>query len=333
MFTTIISFIIVFGLIVLFHEGGHFAIAKLNGIKVNEFSIGFGPKIASKKKGETDYSLRLFPVGGFVKMDGEDEISDNPRGFSNQNPFKRLAVIVAGPLMNFILAILLLGIISFNVGIPTTTIDEVFYGNPASLAGILPGDEIKTINDMEIKSWTDVSYAIGSSEDDIFITVIRNENLLDFRITPTLEEETNRKIVGIVPTIEKSLLKSVSSGWNQTVYIFKSIFAFLGDMISGNEVEGEIIGPVGIVGIIGEAANTGILSLLFIAAYLSINLGIINLLPFPALDGGRLVFIILEIVRGKPLPPEKEGFVHFIGFAILMGLMVFILFKDLINLF
>ncbi|MEA3423830.1 MAG: M50 family metallopeptidase, partial [Bacillota bacterium] len=273
MFTTIISFIIVFGLIVLFHEGGHFAIAKLNGIKVNEFSIGFGPKFASRKKGETDYSLRVFPIGGFVKMDGEDELSDNPRGFSNQNPYRRLSVIIAGPLMNFILAILLLSIISFNVGVPTTTIDEVFYGKPASLAGILPGDEIKTINDIEIKSWTDVSYVIGKSEDDILITVIRNENLLDFHITPTLEEETDRKIVGIVPAIEKSLLKSVSAGWNQTVYIFESIFAFLGDMISGDEVEGEIIGPVGIVNVIGEAAHTGILPLLFIAAYLSINLG------------------------------------------------------------
>ncbi len=333
MFTTIVSFIIVFGVIVIFHEGGHFALAKLNGIKVNEFSVGFGPKIYSKKKGETDYSVRAFPIGGFVKMDGEDGFSENPRGFSNQGPLKRLSVIIAGPLMNFVLAVLLLSIISFNIGIPTTTVEEVFAGKPASMSGILPGDEIKTINDIEIKSWSDVSSAIASSEDEIYMTVDRNENLLNFHITPVIEEETNRKIVGILPTIEKSLFKSISAGWNQMVFICKSIFGFLGDMISGNQVEGEVIGPVGIVGIIGEAANTGIMSLLFIAAYLSINLGIINLLPFPALDGGRLIFIILEIVRGKPVPPEKEGFVHFIGFAILMGLMVFILLKDIVRLF
>lgn len=333
MFTTIISFIIVFGVIVIFHEGGHFALAKLNGIKVNEFSVGFGPKVYSKKKGETDYSIRAFPVGGFVKMDGEDEISENPRGFSNQGPIKRLSVIVAGPLMNFVLAVLLLSIISFNMGIPTTTIAEVFVGKPASMSGILPGDEIKIINDMEIESWSDVSSAIGSSENDIYITVDRNENILDFHIIPIVEEETNRKIVGIVPTVEKSLFKSISAGWNQMTFIVKSIFGFLGDMISGNQLEGEVIGPVGIVGIIGEAANTGIMSLLFIAAYLSINLGIINLLPFPALDGGRLIFIILEIVRGKPVPAEKEGFVHFIGFVILMGLMMLILFKDIVRLF
>ena len=136
MFLTLISFIFVFGILVLFHEFGHFSLAKLNGIKVNEFAFGMGPKIWSKSKGETSYSIRAFPIGGFIKMEGEDEASDNPRGFNNKSAWRRLTVIVAGPLMNFVLAVILLTIISFNFGYPTTTIEEVFPNNPASISGI-----------------------------------------------------------------------------------------------------------------------------------------------------------------------------------------------------
>ncbi|MBN2260938.1 MAG: RIP metalloprotease RseP [Clostridiales bacterium] len=333
MFTTIISFILVFGLLVIFHESGHFTLAKLNGIKVNEFSIGIGPKIYKKQKGETEYSVRAFPLGGFVKMEGEDEESENPRGFTNQTPLRRLSVIIAGPLMNFILAVILLSIIAFNIGMPTTTIDIVDEYMPAYTAGIQTGDKIIEIDGMEINVWQDVSSAIGDSSGDIEILLDRNGEKLTVSVTPTLEENTDRKIVGIIPTIEKSFFKSIAAGWNQMIFIFTSIFSFLKDLIVGNEVQGEVIGPIGIIGVVGQAADAGILSLLFIAAYLSINLGIINLLPFPALDGGRLIFILIELVRGKPVSPEREGFVHFIGFAILMALMVFVLFKDLIKLF
>ncbi len=333
MFLTIISFIFVFGMMVFFHELGHFSVAKFNGIKVNEFSIGIGPKLFGKTKGETLYSVRAFPIGGFVKMEGEDEVTDNPRGFNNQSPWKRLSVIIAGPLMNFILAVVLLSIITFSIGLPTTVVQEVFDNNPAAIAGIQSGDRIIQVNETQVEKWEDVGRTITESEGVIKMVVQRNDNEMNFSIQPMLEENSNRRVIGIVPEMKKSFFKSIGYGYQQMVMIFKTIFNFLGDLITGAEVEGEIIGPVGIVGIVGEAADAGILSLLFIAAYLSVNLGIINMLPFPALDGGRLIFIIFEIVRGKPVPAEKEGFVHFVGFAVLMALMAFVLFKDIAKLF
>lgn len=333
MFLTIISFIFVFGMMVFFHELGHFSVAKFNGIKVNEFSIGIGPKLFGKTKGETLYAVRAFPIGGFVKMEGEDEVTENPRGFNNQSPWKRLSVIIAGPLMNFILAVVLLSIITFSIGLPTTVVQEVFDNNPAAMAGIQSGDQIIQVNETQVEKWEDVGRTITESEGVVKMVVQRNDNEMIFSVQPMLEENSNRRVIGIVPEMKKSFFKSIGYGYQQMVMIFKTIFSFLGDLITGAEVEGEIIGPVGIVGIVGEAADAGILSLLFIAAYLSVNLGIINMLPFPALDGGRLIFIIFEIVRGKPVPAEKEGFVHFVGFAVLMALMAFVLFKDIAKLF
>ena len=302
-------------------------------ITITNKAIGIGPKIFGKTKGETLYSVRAFPIGGFVKMEGEDEITENPRGFNNQSPWKRLSVIIAGPLMNFILAVVLLSIITFSIGLPTTVVEEVFDNNPAAVAGIQSGDQIISVNETMVEDWEDVGRTITESEGIVKMTVVRNNNEMIFSIQPMLEENSNRRVIGIVPEMKKSFFKSIGYGYQQMVFIFKTIFSFLGDLITGAEVEGEIIGPVGIVGIVGEAADAGILSLLFIAAYLSVNLGIINLLPFPALDGGRLIFIIFEIVRGKPVPAEKEGFVHFVGFAVLMALMAFVLFKDIAKLF
>ncbi len=333
MILTIISFVFVFGLMVVCHELGHFALAKFNGIIVNEFSIGIGPKLYSLGKGETTYSIRAFPIGGYIKMEGEDEDTSNPRGFTNQSPLRRLSVIAAGPLMNFILAIVLLSVIAFSFGFPINMVETVYEGNPAYSAGVQSGDKIIQINDTAVERWDTVGETIRDSEGDITMTVLRGNDEIFLVMTPIEEETTGRRVVGIVPAMEKSVLRSIQYGASQTAFIFKSIFSFLGDLVSGGEVAGEVIGPVGIIGVVGEAARTGFQSLLFVAAYLSVNLGIINMLPFPALDGGRLIFILLEIIRGKPVSPEKEGFVHFVGFAILMALMVFILFKDLTSLF
>jgi regulator of sigma E protease len=333
MFLTIISFIFVFGLMVVFHELGHFTIAKLNGIIVNEFSIGIGPKLFGKTYGETQYSLRAFPIGGYIKMEGEDAESENPRGFTKQSPWRRLSVIAAGPIMNFILAIVLLSIIAFSFGFPTTVIDIVTPDNPAEIAGMISGDRIVEIEGTVIEDWNQVGEIIRSSEGTLNVLIERDSTQKILTIVPVSEAETGRIIIGIMPEMKKSPTRSIQSGFEQTWLIVTSIIDFLRDLITGGEVEGEIIGPVGIIGMVGEAANAGLLSLLFIAAYLSINLGIINLLPFPALDGGRMIFIIFEILRGKPVPPEKEGFVHFVGFALLMALMVFILLKDIMSLF
>lgn len=333
MLLTAVSFIFVFGLMVVCHELGHFLLAKMNGIIVNEFSVGIGPKIFSWGKGETSYSLRAFPVGGYVKMEGEDDVSDNPRGFTNQRPWRRLTVIAAGPVMNFVLAVLLLALVAFSFGFPVNVVDEVYADGPAERAGLMEGDRILEVDGVPIEIWSQVGETIQLSDGQIDMLIERDGAQQYLTVTPEKEDASGRWVIGVIPQMKKSVVKSIGYGVDQTVFLFKSIFGFLSDLIGGGEVEGEIIGPVGIIGVVGEAARTGFQSLLFVAAYLSINLGIINLLPFPALDGGRLIFIVVELLRGKPVPPEKEGFVHFVGFAILMMLMVLILMKDLRQLF
>jgi len=327
---TAISFIVVFAMLVFFHELGHFAVAKWNGILVHEFSIGMGPPVFSKRKGDTLYSLRAFPIGGYVKMEGENDESDNPRAFSKKNPLQRLSVVFAGPFMNFVLSTVLFIALFMMLGMATTTIDAIQPDSPAMEAGILPGDTVTRINDVEIKTWDHLVSMINSSEDALTIDIVRGESTYMMEVTPKFDEETGRRLIGISPTIEKNMAGAVGASVQQVYYLTKGIFDFLGDKITGaGKVEGELVGPVGMVKIVGEAAKLGPLNLLMLAAYFSINLGIINLLPLPALDGGRIIFILVEIVRGKPVDQEKEGFVHMIGFVLLMAFMVYMIFKDI----
>jgi regulator of sigma E protease len=328
---TAISFILVFGIIVFFHEFGHFIFARINGIKVHEFSMGMGPKLFSIKKKETVYSLRIFPIGGYVKMEGEDEDSQEMFSFSKKNPYQRFSVIFAGPFMNFVLAIILLTIIGFIIGTPTNIVGEAIDGLPATNAGIISNDEIVSINNVKIKEWEDIVNEISSSE-NLNIKIIRDSEEIEIELIPIIDEENGRKIIGISPKYVINPIESIKNAAITTYQFSTSLFVFLKDLIVGNEVQGEVLGPVGIVELVGNEAKNGITNLLFLAAYLSVNLGVINLLPFPALDGGRIVFIIVEILRGKPIDPQKEGFVHMIGFTILMGLMVFVLWKDITRL-
>lgn len=327
---TAISFIVVFALLVFFHELGHFAVAKWNGILVHEFSIGMGPQVFSKQKGETLYSLRAFPVGGYVKMEGENELSDNPRAFSQKNPLARLSVIFAGPFMNFVLSTVLFVMLFMMMGMATTTIDSLQPESPAMTAGILPGDTITMINAIEIKTWDQLVGVINSSEGSLTIEALRDESKVNFEVIPEFDEASGRRLIGITPKIEKTITGAFGAAVEQVYYLTKGIFDFLSDKITGGgQVEGELVGPVGMVKIVGEAAKLGPLNLMMLAAYFSINLGIINLLPLPALDGGRIVFILVELVRGKPVDQEKEGFVHLIGFVALMAFMVYMIFKDI----
>jgi len=327
---TAISFIVVFAMLVFFHEFGHFAVAKWNGILVHEFSIGMGPLIFSRQKGETLYSLRAFPIGGYVKMEGENEESENPRAFSQKNPFARLSVIFAGPFMNFILSTVLFIVLFMVVGMATTTIGALQTDSPAMYAGIEVGDIIVEINDQEIKTWDHLVNTINSSEGPLAIVYDRNGENYSVVIDPMIDEETGRRLIGISPTIEKNIGGAIGASVEQVYFLTKGIFDFLSDKLTGGgQVEGELVGPVGMVKIVGEAAKLGPLNLLMLAAYFSINLGIINLLPLPALDGGRMMFILVEIVRGKPVDQEKEGFVHMIGFVLLMAFMVYMIFKDI----
>lgn len=331
MFQTLISFIFVFGIIVFAHELGHFATAKWSGIKIHEFSLGMGPAILKKQGKETLYSLRAFPIGGYVKMEGEDEVSDDPRSFSNKKPWQRLIILAAGATMNFILAYVLLVIIMFSVGAPSNTIADIVADMPASEAGIMDDDKIVAIDGNTISSWEEVTSSINKSEGKpLVIEVLRDGQKETFNITPILREDGSYAI-GIQTKVLKQVDKAFGMAGDQFKYFFTSIFEFFAS-IGKKDVTGELVGPVGLVNIVGEVSKTGLINLLNLAAYISINLGIVNLLPFPALDGGRIIFVIIEMVMGKPVNREKEGYVHFIGFALLMALMVFLVFKDISRL-
>lgn len=330
MLLNIISFAVVFCILVLFHEFGHFAAAKLNGVYVHEFSIGMGPHIFQKQGKETLYSIRALPIGGYVNMEGEDTESDHPNSFSGKGPFRRLSVLVAGPFMNFLLAILLFFILFIGIGFSTSTIGEVTSGSPAEIAGLEANDKIVEINGYEIKSWDDVLKNISESGETIEISVVKDSGeIYQANVVPVLDEQSGRKIIGIMTKPEKNILKSAYYSVERVGLVTKEIFKFLIKLPFGGASTGDVVGPVGMYKMVGSAAQSGIFDLVVLGAMLSINLGIFNLLPFPALDGGRMLFIFIEILRGKPLAKEAEGKIHFVGLAILMALMVLLIFKDL----
>lgn len=323
----IIISLIVFGILVLFHEFGHFIVAKKAGVKIHEFAIGMGPKIYSYKGDETEYSLRLLPIGGYVRMEGEDEESSDPRSFNNKNIFQKISIIFAGPLMNFILAILLLtGMFMYN-GVPGTTIETTIDNSPAQQAGIEQGDKILKINDSNIKNWDDIRKTISSSTtNNIKIEVERDGSVLEYNIIP--EYENGKKKIGIESRYEKGVMSSFKYAVNQTFFILEQMIDFLGKAITGNVSKDEVAGPVGIINVVGQAADAGMINVVFLAAVISINLGLFNLLPIPALDGGRIIFLLIELIRGKKMDPEREGSIHFVGFVALMLLMVFTIYND-----
>lgn len=329
---TALATIFVFFIVVVFHEFGHFFIAKIFGIKVHEFAIGMGPKLFKINKGDTDYTLRLLPIGGYVKMEGEDEYSDDLRSFSQKPVGVRMAVIAAGAIMNFILAIIVFSIYAYNVGVPTTTINEATEKLPAYEAGLRAGDTITSINNFDVNSWEDIKTSINASNGkEITVKVIRDNKELEFTIKPVMDSETNRLIIGISPKMTKSLLLSIKNGFENMAMILGLMFQFIGMLFKGNVSSGDISGPIGIVVLVGEAAKSGFQYVLYVAGFISINLGFFNLLPIPALDGSRLVFLLVELVRGKPISQEREGFIHFIGFVFLIVLMIIVAYKDIIK--
>ena len=356
MVLTIVSFIIVLGVLVFIHEFGHYITAKKSDIMVSEFALGFGPKLLSKKVGETVYSIRAIPLGGFCNMVGEfpaddsmpeeekeiyDKAKEEGRLFNQKSSFKRLAVILMGPIMNFLLAALIF-VFAFTVfGVPTSTTENAVLGEiipeqPAAEAGLRANDRILAINGQEITSWEEMSELIrANANQEITIRYQRNNEVNQITLTPEVSEESNQGVIGVYPQLireDVSLARSVSLGLNQTYQVAKMTISGFVQMFRESSTE-DIGGPIMIASIIGQAARVGILNVLNWTAIISINLGIINLLPFPALDGGRISFIIIEMIRGKAVDPRKESYVHMIGFAILMLLMIFIIYNDLMRTF
>lgn len=333
---TVLISIIIFGVLILVHEFGHFATAKYNGVQVDEFSIGMGPKILGAKKGDTDYTLRALPLGGYVRMAGmDDPEEEHPRGFNKKTVSQRMAIIFAGPLMNFLTAILLFIFVFMVIGMPSNAnvIGEVLADRPAAQAGLEPGDRIIKINDTNVESWEDIVNSIHLHPgEEIDLTISRNEATHQVTVMPELDEESGRGLIGILQSSErKGFFESIVLGMQQTYDFTKMLIVALTQMITG-AIAPDVAGPVGVVQMVGEVAQYGAASLLTFAAILSINLGVINLFPIPALDGSRLVFLGFEGLRGRPVDPKKENVIHLIGFALLMILMVVITYQDILRL-
>ncbi len=336
MFGTIIASIIIFGLLIFVHELGHFLAARRAGIKVLEFALGFGKELIGWEGGGTHYSIRLFPLGGFCRLLGEDPDERGQAGnFQDKSIPSRFAVIAAGPFMNFALAVLLFTLLYFFfLGVPqqqSTRIGEVIPGSRAELAGLQSGDEVLAVDGAYVNNWQEVVARINAKpEQEILLHLRRNGEERFIAVTPA--DQQGKGLIGITPEYKRfMLLPSIVWGFNYTWIFIKLIFISFYQMIAGL-IPADVAGPVGIVAVVGEVMQAGLSNLFSLAAIISINLGIINLLPIPALDGSRLLFLLLEGIRGKPIDPQKEGFIHFVGFAVLIMLMIFISFQDIFRL-
>ena len=341
----ILMAILFFGVIIGLHELGHFLSAKLFGVKVNEFSLGMGPAIFKKQKGETKYALRLLPIGGYVSMEGEDDASDDERAFCNKKWWKKFIIVVAGAVMNLILGFIFVIILTSMDKLIGTTQIHSFYENATSAQyGLEAGDTIKEINGTNIYSSRDISYALQRDEDGIYdFTVERNGikvEIPDVHFETKPGENGHNTIVFdfVIVGIEKTPLNVLSTALLDTVSTARLVWLTLFDLVTGHYGLNDISGPVGTVSIIAEttsqavATGAGFDTVIYLMALISINIGVFNLLPIPALDGGRLFFIIIEAIRKKPIPAKYEGYIHAAGFALLLLLMVIITFNDIKNL-
>ena len=329
---TIIYAIIIFCLLIFVHELGHFIVAKACGVKVNEFAIGMGPAIFKKQKGETLYAVRLFPIGGFCAMEGEDEDSEDDRAFNNKPAWQRALVLIAGSFMNLLTAVVLMIIIAFVVGQATTTVNEVLDDSPAYRAGMMSGDRIVEVDGTAVDEWNDVITYIGESSRDTADIVVERDGAQQ-TLTAALEydKESGRNKIGITPEMKHSIAGSVGSGmkntWNMTVMMYKVIK----QLFTGDVSVSELSGPVGIVYAVNQSAKAGVIYVVYLASLLSLNLAIMNMLPFPALDGGRLLFLLIRKITGKRITDAIEGKIHFIGIILLMVLMVYVTWNDIVK--
>jgi regulator of sigma E protease len=417
--STVIAFIVIFGALVFFHEWGHFIFAKRAGILCREFAIGFGPKVFSHKKGETVYTIRLLPIGGYVRMAGEDpemveikpgyrigllfdennlvnkiilnnkekfpncriveveqadiekdlfikgypedeeenlqtfkisptavtvdkgvesQIAPVDRQFGSKTLGQRAMAIFAGPMMNFVLAFVVFIIIALLQGVPTNEpkLGVITPDGAAKSAGLKQGDIVQSISGSEISNWSDVVDVIRHNPNKkLNFSIDRNGKSLEIPVTPIEKKVDGEKmgIIGVYSPVEKSPLQAISSGATETVFWTKQIFVMFEKLVTGQFSINMLSGPVGIYVSTDTVAKSGIYYLMKWGAILSINLGIMNLLPIPALDGGRLMFFAVEAVRGKPIDRQKEGMVHFIGFALLMLLMLIVTWNDIQRFF
>ena len=342
---TIIVFLLVFSLLVFVHELGHFTVAKLTGIRVEEFGLGYPPRLLTiARRGDTEYTLNAIPFGGFVRMLGEEDPSQ-PDSFAAKSKLARAGTLLAGPLMNIVLAFILfigVGLIGFDIPIGSVAIIGVAPGSPAAEANLQEGDIMLSIDGLTVRNTYELSrYTRERLGEEVTLSVKRGEETLPVHLTPRQEPPANEGAMGVmIQTVDivgadklrYSLWEAIPMAGRMIVDVIAAIFSGLAGMIQG-VIAPDIAGPIGIAAVTGEIAKSGLIALTQFTAFLSIQLAIFNLLPFPGLDGGRLAFIALEALRGgKRVTPEKEGFIHLVGLAILIGLMLIVSYQDIARL-
>lgn len=334
---TILAAIFVFGVLVTVHEFGHFITAKLTGMTVYEFAIGFGPKLYQHKEGGTEYTLRAIPLGGFNNIAGMDPDEPLEEGsFRSKSIPARMLVILAGSLMNFILPIILFTGIFFvqgqQVAINEPIIGTVVADAAADRAGIKPGDKILTINGKDIASWNDIIAILrNNGTNTVQLTALSEGQVKSYTMEPVYDRNYNRALIGIIAKSEHrsySLGESFIMGFEQTKYVATAMVDGLSRIVTGREAP-NLAGPIGVAQMAGQEAEKGVLNLIQFVAFLSINLGIINLLPLPALDGGHFILLCLEALRGKPLGSDAMYNIQKVGIALILALTLFTTFKDI----
>jgi regulator of sigma E protease len=343
---TLIYFILILGITIFIHELGHFIFAKKAGIYVYEFSLGMGPKLFSKKRknDETVYMIRAIPLGGYVQLAGEgvedDKNVPHDRKLQNKTWWQRFITMVSGALFNFLLAFILLLIISIFYGTPKqeTVINDVVEGYPAYEVGIEKGDKILEVNGKRTKTW-DIVYLrleMCDKEKPISMKVKKTDGRIktyEFNFKKEVENEVEVYKIGIqAPAgVEKGFLATIKYPFVKLNSLFEQMFIVIGNLFTGKLGLDNLSGPVGIYNIVGEQRAAGFQNIIYLIAFLSVNVGFINLIPFPAFDGGRILFLIIEKIKGSPVNQKVEGYIHTIGFALLILLFIYITFNDIIK--
>lgn len=339
-----LAIIFTFGIVVFFHEFGHFIAAKKSGVTVEKFSLGFGPEIIGFTKGGTRYLISLIPLGGYLKMAGEnpeDERKGEPDEFLSQKWYKKILIVFSGPVMNFVLAVLLFSLVVFVWGLPMVKMDEarigkVTAGSPAEKAGLLSGDKIISIDGKIVNNWEEMSRIIHyKANHDLEVKILREREELFINVTPEYNEQAKIGLIGIVAPYEMkrlNIFNALAKGVEQTIDWSLLILKFIGLMILG-KVKAEVAGPVGVGQLIAKVAQTGFENLLYFIGIISVHLGIFNLLPIPILDGGHIMFFTYEGVKGKPLDVKKVHIAQVIGMSIIIAIVLFATYKDFLRLF
>ena len=341
--------ILLLGILIAVHEFGHFIAARISGIEVMEFSIGMGPKLLGwTGKSGTKFSLRAIPLGGFCAFYGEDDVEgkskDDPRAYSKQNVWKRIFTVAMGPMMNFVLAFLVALGFYWTSGMLEVlpVIESVDASSPAAVAGLLPGDRIIAVDgvDYTASPVTAIQAALNAGGASVDVTIQQRKGddaAITLRITPVWNEQYQRHMIGITFAQQTCALPfgtAVRAAWESCVEAGSTVFVALKGIFTDPEIRDQVSGPVGAVDVVAKAVKAdGFMAFLNLLMAISINLGIMNLLPIPGLDGSRIIFHLIEAVRGKPIKPEREAMVHLIGMVFLFGLMIFMTFKDVIRIF